>query len=67
MTPAALLAQLHTEVDARFPADRATLRVFLDDLARMLDDPARAAREGATLVSRFEDYLEALVVRERRL
>lgn len=67
MTPAALLTQLRAEVDARFPADQATLGVFLANLARVLDDPVGAAREATALVSRFEDYLEALIVRERRL
>ena len=58
------LAELDAQVVARFPADQPTLRVFLDELARVLGDPALAAAEGATLLTRFEDYLEALLVRE---
>jgi hypothetical protein len=61
---AALLAELDAQVVARFPTAQATLRVFLDELARVLGDPERAASEGAVLLTRFEDYLEALLVRE---
>jgi len=64
MTVAAQLAELDAQVVARFPADRATLRVFLDELARVLGDPALAAGEGPALLTRFENYLEALLVRE---
>ena len=63
MTAAVLLCELDARVIERFPADRATLRVFLDELARVLADPA-ARDEAATLLVRFEDYLEALLVRE---
>lgn len=61
---AARLAELDAHVVARFPADQATLRVFLDELARVLGDRALAVAEGTTLLTRFEDYLEALLVRE---
>lgn len=64
MTAAALLAELDAAVCARFPAAEPTLRVFLDELARVVADPARAA-DAATLAIRLEDYLEALLVRER--
>ena len=64
MTVPARLAELDAQVVARFPADRATLRVFLAELARALGDPVLAAGEGVTLLTRFEDYLEALLVRE---
>ena len=63
MTAVARLAELDAQVVARFPAEQATLRVFLDELARVLGDPALAG-EGVTLLTRFEDYLEALLVRE---
>lgn len=63
MTAAARLAELDAAVVARFPAAAPTLRVFLDELARVLGDPARAA-EADPLVTRLEDYLEALLVRE---
>lgn len=63
MTGAARLAELDAAVVARFPAAEPTLRVFLDELARMLADPARAA-EADVLLTRLEDYLEALLVRE---
>ena len=63
MTAAARLAELDAAVVTRFPAAGPTLRVFLDELARVLGDPARAAEVDA-LVSRLEDYLEALLVRE---
>jgi hypothetical protein len=62
---AALLAALDDETIERFAADEPTLRVFLDELARVLLDPARATAEGPALLARFEDYLEALLVRER--
>ncbi|HSS00366.1 MAG TPA: hypothetical protein VLM79_25080 [Kofleriaceae bacterium] len=64
MTIAIQLADLDAQVTARFPGDRATLRIFLDELVRVLGDPELAAREGIALVTRFEDYLEALLVRE---
>jgi hypothetical protein len=64
VTAAGQLAELDAQVIARFPADQPTLRVFLDELGRVLGDPALAAREGAVLLARFEDYLEALLVRE---
>lgn len=60
---AARLSELEDQVVARFPSDGATLRVFLGELRRVLSDPALAAEAGA-LVNRFEDYLEALLVRE---
>jgi hypothetical protein len=63
VTAAARLAELDAAVVARFPAAGPTLRVFLDELGRVLGDPARAAEVDA-LVSRLEDYLEALLVRE---
>lgn len=63
MTAAARLAELDAAVVARFPAAGLTLRVFLGELSRVLGDPARAA-EADALVSRLEDYLEALLVRE---
>jgi len=64
VTAAARLAELDAQVVARFPGEQATLRVFLDELARVLGDPALAAGEGAALLTRFENYLEALLVRE---
>lgn len=64
MTATAWLADLDAEVMARFPAEQATLRVFLDELTRVLGDPALATGEGVVLLTRFEDYLEALLVRE---
>ena len=64
MNIAVQLADLDAQVIARFPADQATLRVFLDELVRVLGDPALVATEGVTLLTRFEDYLEALLVRE---
>lgn len=64
MTPQARLAELEAQVIARFPGDQPTLRVFLAELARVLGDPAVAAKDGVTLLNRFEDYLEALLVRE---
>ena len=64
MTVVVQLADLDAQVIARFPADRATLRIFLDELVRVLGDSELVAREGVTLLNRFEDYLEALLVRE---
>jgi hypothetical protein len=64
VTPAAGLAELDAQVVAQFPAAQATLRLFLDELARVLGDPALAATEGVALLTRFEDYLEALLVRQ---
>jgi hypothetical protein len=64
MTIVVQLADLDAQVIARFPADRATLRIFLDELVRVLGDPELATREGVALLTRFEDYLEALLVRE---
>ncbi len=64
MTVAAQLAELDAKVVARFPAAQATVRLFLDELARVLADPALAATEGVALIMRFEDYLEALLVSE---
>jgi len=58
------LADLDAQVIARFPADAATLRIFLDELVRVLGDRELATREGVALLTRFEDYLEALLVRE---
>lgn len=69
MTAAARLAELDEAAVAWLaglrpdPAAERTLRVFLDQLAGVLGDPARAA-EAEVLVSRLEDYLEALLVRE---
>ena len=63
MTAAARLAELDAQVLARFPAARVTLRLFLDELARALGDPAVPAADAAVLITRFEDYLEALLVR----
>lgn len=63
MTIAPRLAELEAQVVARFPSDRATIRIFLDELGRVLSDPALAAAEGIALLTRFEDYLEALQVR----
>lgn len=65
MSPAALLRELDAAVIARFPAAEPTLRLFLDELARMVAEPA-LARDAAVLLDRFEDYLEALLVRQRR-
>jgi len=61
----ARLAELDAQVIARFPGEQATLRVFLDELGRVLGDPVRAAADGPALLGRFEDYLDALLVRER--
>ena len=63
MTAMVRLAELDAQVIARFPAAQATLRVFLDELARVIGDPAEAG-EATALLTRFEDYLEALLVRE---
>ena len=63
MTAAAWLAELDAKVIERFPAARTTLRVFLDEIARVVADP-EAAGAAAALLTRFEDYLEALLVRE---
>ena len=63
MTASAQLAELDAQVIARFPAARSTLRIFLDQLSRVLADPD-AAGEATALLTRFEDYLEALLVRE---
>ena len=65
MNAAAQLAALDEEVRARFPGAEATLRLFLAELARVLADPALAAEEGVVMLTRLEDYLEALLVRER--
>ena len=64
MTVVVQLADLDAQVIARFPADSATLRIFLDELVRVLGDPELATRESVALLTRFEDYLEALLVRE---
>ena len=64
MTVAARLAELDAQVVARFPAEQATLRLFVDELARVLADPSLAADQGVVLLTRLEDYLEALLVRE---
>jgi hypothetical protein len=64
MTVAIQVADLDAQVIARFPDDRVTLRIFLDELVRVLGEPELAAREGLALLTRFEDYLEALLVRE---
>jgi hypothetical protein len=63
VSAAAQLAELDPQVVARFPAAQTTLRVFLDELARVIGDPAHSA-EAPALLTRFEDYLEALLVRE---
>jgi len=63
VTVRARLAELDAQVIQRFPTAEPTLRIFLDELARVLDDPAAPASDGAALVTRFEDYLEALLVR----
>jgi hypothetical protein len=65
MIGAVRLDELDAQVMARFPAAAATLRIFLDELARVLGDPA-AAGERAALLTRLEDYLEALLVSEAR-
>ena len=64
MTPAVRLAELDALVVAQFPAAEPTLRLFLDELARVLGDPAAAPGEAVVLLIRFEDYLEALLVRQ---
>jgi hypothetical protein len=64
VTAAEHLAELGPRIAARFPADQPTVQVFLAELTRVLGDPALAAREGVVLLTRFEDYLEALLVRE---
>jgi hypothetical protein len=60
VSAAARLAELDAQVVARFPSAEPTLRAFLDQITRALGDPA----EAAALLARFEDYLEALLVRE---
>jgi hypothetical protein len=65
VTAAALQAELRAQAIARFPGAEDTLKVFLGELGRVLADPERAADEGAVLLSRLEDYLEALLVKER--
>ena len=64
MTVTVQLGELDARVIARFPTDATTLRIFLDELVRVLGEPELAAREGIALLTRFEDYLEALLVRE---
>jgi hypothetical protein len=61
VSPAAYLAELDALAAARFPAEAATLRLFIDELARGLDAPGGSL----TLLGRLEDFLEALLVRER--
>jgi hypothetical protein len=64
VSAAALAAELDALAGARFPAEAATLRLFLDELARVLAGPG-GAEEATLLVCRLEDFLEALLVRER--
>jgi len=64
VTAAAQLAALDAQVVAQFPAAAPTLRLFLDELARVLADPAAPPGEAVVLLTRFEDYLEALLVRQ---
>jgi len=58
------LAELDALASARFPADAATLRHFFDQLGRSLAAPGGAG-DAAQLLVRLEDFLEALLVRER--
>jgi hypothetical protein len=60
----ACLDELDALASARFPAEAGTLRLFLDELARSLAEPGAAA-EAVLLLSRLEEFLEALLVRER--
>jgi hypothetical protein len=62
MSPAACLAEVESIAAARFPAETETLRLFVDELARTLDGKRG---EAVGLLGRLEDYLEALLVRER--
>lgn len=64
MSAASCLEELGALAAARFPADAATLRPFLDELGRSLASPD-GARDAAELLIRLEDFLEALLVRER--
>jgi hypothetical protein len=64
MSVQARLAELDALAGARFPGDSATLRPFFDELGRALAAPD-GARDAAQLLVRLEDFLEALLVRER--
>jgi len=65
MTAAGQLAALGAQALARFPDEQATVQLFLDQLALALANAELAGSDGAALLTRFEDYLEALLVRER--
>jgi hypothetical protein len=58
------LAELDALAGSRFPGDAATLRPFFDELGRSLAAPD-GARDATELLVRLEDFLEALLVRER--
>ncbi len=64
MSVRSCLAELDALAGARFPGDAATLRPFFDELGRCLAAPD-GARDAAELLIRLEDFLEALLVRER--
>ncbi|HTE51642.1 MAG TPA: hypothetical protein VK698_12400 [Kofleriaceae bacterium] len=58
------LAELDALAIERFPGEAVTLRLFLDELDRSLASPDQAD-QAALLLGRLEDFLEALLVRER--
>lgn len=66
MSARARLAELDALASARFPDEAATLRLFFDELRRALEAADGDGGGGADLlVIRLEDFLEALLVRER--
>lgn len=62
---APLLDEIEALAVERFPADQATVRLFRMELERVLGQPAASPTEAVALLSRFEDFLEALLVRSR--
>lgn len=64
MSLSASLAELDALAMERFPGEAVTLRLFLDELGRSLASPDQAD-QAALLLGRLEDFLEALLVRER--
>lgn len=64
MSAAAVLTELEGRAVERFPGDAPTIRLFAAELERAL---APGAPPGAALehLLRFEDFLEALLARDR--
>jgi hypothetical protein len=62
---ALLLDELEALAVERFPEDQATVRLFRTELERVLGQPAASPAEAVALLSRFEDFIEALLVRSR--